>query len=133
MSKNISILESLIELIPTSPFSISLDNRKEEKNTLVLTESIGFKESEELVKSEKKTLFTTDIKDYIEVTEDKVDFNNILSLLKTFYENVRSYESMELKDYYIFQVNQTGLFGYLGREKNGNFCFTLNFRVKYYI
>ena len=48
MSKNISIIDDLIDLIPTSPFSISLDNQIEQKNTLILSESLSFEESNEL-------------------------------------------------------------------------------------
>ena len=128
-----SIIEDLIELIPTSPFSISLDNQKEQKNTIVLSESLSFGESDELNKSEEITLYSADIKLYLESDAELTDFNSIHSLLKTFYDNVRDYEGSYYKDKYIFEVKQNGLFGYLGRDKQGLFCFSCNFRVRYYI
>lgn len=133
MSKNISVIEDLLDLIPTSPFSISLDNQKEQKNTLVLSESISFQESDELNKSEEIVLYSADIKLYLEADAEFTDFNSIHTLLKTFYDNVREYEGSYYKEKYIFEVKQNGLFGYLGRDKQGLYCFSCNFRVRYYI
>lgn len=133
MSKNISIIEDLIDLIPTSPFSISLDNQKEQKNTLILSESLSFEESDELIKDEQITKYTAEIKLYLEADSEFTDFNSIYILLKSFYDNVRGHECSYYKEKYIFEVKQNGLFGYLGRDKQGLYCFSCNFRIKYYI
>lgn len=133
MSKNISIIEDLLDLIPTSPFSVSLDNQKEQKNTMVLSESLSFEESDELVKSEQISVFIADIKLYLEATEQYADFNAIHSLLHKFFSNVSALESSRYKEKYIFSVKTTGLFGYLGRDRSGSYCFSLNFRIKYYV
>lgn len=133
MSKNISIIEDLIDLIPTSPFSISLDNQIEQKNTLILSESLSFEESAELNKEEEITQYIAEIKLYLESDAELTDFNSIHILLKSFYDNVRAYECKEYKEKYIFEVKPNGLFGYLGRDKQGLYCFSCNFRIKYYV
>lgn len=133
MSKHISIIDDLIDLIPTSPFSISLDNQIEQKNTLILSESLSFEESNELNKEEEITQYSAEIKLYLESDAELTDFNSIHTLLKTFYDNVREYEGSYYKEKYIFEVKPNGLFGYLGRDKQGLYCFSCNFRIKYYV
>lgn len=133
MSKNISIIEDLIGLMPISPFSVSLDNKKEQKDTIILSESLNFEESEELIQDEQIILYTADIKLYLEASEINTNFDEIYSFLQKFYNNVRQLESTRYKEKYIFSVKNNGLFGYLGRDKTGLYCFSLNFRIKYYI
>ena len=132
MSKNISVIEDLIDLVPTSPFSISLDNQKEQKNTLILSENLSFQESDELNKAEEITLYSAEIKLYLEADAEFTDFNSIHTLLKSFYDTVREYEGSWYKDKYILEVKQNGLFGYLGRDKQGLYCFSCNFISNFY-
>lgn len=133
MTKKISLIEDLIDLFPTSPLKILLDNKNEQKNICVLSETLDFEYSNELSKEEQNILYSSEIKVYIEVDEKNADFNKIYSILNDFYCSVYKLEGSKYKDKYIFEVLKTGLYGYLGRDKQGNYCFSLNLKVKYYI
>lgn len=133
MSKNISIVEDLIALLPTSPFRIFLDNENQEKNSITLTENLNFQESDDLIRAEQNVLYESTIRVYIAVTEENADFNNIYNILHTFYFNLKDLESSRYKDKYVFEVFKNGIFGYLGRDKDGTYCFSMNLSIKYYV
>lgn len=133
MDKKISLIEGLIPLIPTSPFSVFLDNENQEKNSITLSERLDFETSEELVPEEQIVLYTSHIKVYIEATEENANFNSIYNLLDAFFFNLKSKETSRYEDWYIFKVEKDGIFGYLGRDKEGSYCFSLNVNVKYYL
>lgn len=133
MEKKISIIEGLIPLFPTSPFSIFLDNEHQQKNSVTLSERLDFEVSDDLNNRDQITLYTSQIKVYIEVTEDNADFNSIYNLLDTFFFNLKNLETSRYEDWYIFKVEKEGIFGYLGRDSEGSYCFSMNLRVKYYL
>lgn len=133
MDKKISLIEGLIPLIPTSPFSVFLDNENQQENSITLSERLDFEESDDLVNEDQIVLYTSHIKIYIEATEENANFNSIYNLLDTFFFNLKSKETTRYEDWYIFKVEKDGIFGYLGRNKEGSYCFSMNLRVKYYL
>lgn len=133
MNENISIIEDLIDLIPTSPFTVFLDNENQQKNSLTLSERLNFEKSADLLVADQIVLYTSNIKVYIEAAEENANFNTIYNILNTFYFNLSALEGSTYKGHFIFDVVKDGIFGYLGRDSEGSYCFSMNIQVKYYL
>lgn len=131
--KKLSILEDLVPLFPTSPFQIYLDNRNEQKNKCVLSETFDFQYSEELRHEDQELTVIADISAFIEADEKNANFDSIYSLLLSFYNNVRGLEGKTVSDKYIELVSQVKPFGFTGRDKVGNYTFVLNMTIQYKI
>lgn len=129
--KKISIIEDLIPLFPSSPFQIYLDNRNEQKNICVISENLGFEYSDELKLEYQKKTYTAEIGVYISADEQNANFYFIYSLLEQFFDNVRACMGFNLNGKQIILVTQQKPFGYLGRDKSGNYTFILNFNIEY--
>lgn len=133
MDKKISLIEDLAPLFPTTTLKIELDNHKTEKDVVVISETLGFQRSNELDKKERETRYTADISVYLVKSYEKVDFNKIYNLLIEFYKRCEGLESQEVGNKSIFKVQRYGAFGYVGKDKKGNYGFILNMKVDYYI
>jgi hypothetical protein len=129
--KKLSILEDLIPLFPTSPFKIFLDNQNEQKNKCILSETFDLQYSNELRHEDQELTVIADISAFIEADEQNANFDSIYSLLLSFYQNVRGLEGQDLADKRIELVEQVKPFGYMGRDKVGNYTFVLNMTIQY--
>ena len=127
--KKLSILEDLIPLFPTSPFKIFLDNQNEQKNKCILSETFDLQYSNELRHEDQELTVIADISAFIEADEQNANFDSIYSLLLSFYQNVRGLEGQDLADKRIELVEQVKPFGYMGRDKVGNYTFVLNIQM----
>lgn len=131
--KKLSILEDLMVLFPTSPFQIYLDNRNEQKNVCILSETFDFQYSDELRHEDQDLTVIAEISAFIEADEKNANFDSIYALLLQFYDNVRCLEGSEVSGKKIELVEQIKPFGYMGRDKSGNYTFVLNMSVQYQI
>lgn len=129
--KKLSILEDLIPLFPTSPFKIFLDNQNEQKNKCILSETFDLQYSNELRHEDQELTVIADISAFIEATEQNANFDSIYSLLLSFYQNVRGLEGQDLANKRVELVEQVKPFGYMGRDKVGNYTFVLNMTIQY--
>lgn len=85
MSKNFSLSEDLVDLLPTTPFKVRLDSKNEEKDVCVLEETLDFEHSNELIKDDQITLYSSHIKVYIEASEKNTNFNAIYTYMNNFF------------------------------------------------
>ena len=129
--KKLSILEDLIPLFPTSPFKIFLDNQNEQKNKCILSETFDLQYSNELRHEDQEITVIADISAFIEAEEQNANFDSIYSLLLSFYQNVRGLEGQDLANKRVELVEQVKPFGYMGRDKVGNYTFVLNMTIQY--
>jgi hypothetical protein len=129
--KKLSILEDLIPLFPTSPFKIFLDNQNEQKNKCILSETFDLEYSNELRHEDQELTVIADISAFIEADEQNANFDSIYSLLLSFYQNVRGLEGQDLANKRVELVEQVKPFGYMGRDKVGNYTFVLNMTIQY--
>jgi hypothetical protein len=129
--KKLSILEDLIPLFPTSPFKIFLDNQNEQKNKCILSETFDLQYSNELRHEDQELTVIADISAFIEADEQNANFDSIYSLLLSFYQNVRGLEGQDLANKRVELVEQVKPFGYMGRDKVGNYTFVLNMTIQY--
>lgn len=129
--KKLSILEDLISLFPTSPFKIFLDNQNEQKNKCILSETFDLQYSDELRHEDQELTVIADISAFIEADEQNANFDSIYSLLLSFYQNVRGLEGQNLAGKRVELVKQVKPFGYMGRDKVGNYTFVLNMTIQY--
>ena len=131
--KKLSILEDLIPLLPTSPFQVRLDNKNMEKNIVVLSENLGFSYSDELINGEQEKTFSSEIAAYVSSDEKNANFDSIYAFLEGFFENIRAKDGQVLGNKKIVNVGFVSPFGYLGRDKNGDFTFILNLQIDFEI
>lgn len=126
----ISILEDIKGIIP-SKYNIVLCDIPPTGDCLVLNESNGLRVGSDLNTDTNKTI-SKSIQFYLRVKPKSNTYSDCIDDLYSYYNLIESFTNKSLGNKFIIMTTDD-VITYLGKDKDSNMVFSLNFNIYYYI